>query len=211
MLTKFTYPWGFQPWLSCWLSVTASALPPHLKKKLPCRLYLAFHWKDFREKSYLLLLKACASNGPLFVTIEHCTWKTKHFREYPGFHCRDFPKIHTSRPSLISCKRCKFCCDRPLTKGIVLAEHRTFSVVSQVPLKGFLLKFVTIIFHYKRCQFGCDWPVIKGTLFEEQCDFVHTSPSIGGIFMKLHTPHFTRMRYKRCKIKRHRSIIKGVY
>jgi hypothetical protein len=106
-------------------------------------------------------------------------------------------------------KCCKFCCNRPLTKGIVLAEHSTFAVVYPVPLKRFFQKFAPFTFYYKRCKFGCDWPIIMGTLFEEQYDFVCTSLSIGWIFIKLHTPHFTHTRYKLCKIKRHRSIIKG--
>ena len=117
-----------------------------------------------------------------------------------------FPKIHTPRPSRMRCKRRKFCCYRPITKGIVLVEHSTFSVVSQVPLKGFLLKFAPITFHYKRRKFSCDRPIIKGTLLKSK---VYTSPSTCRIFLKLHTPHFTRMRYKRCKIKRRWSITKG--
>ena len=139
------------------------------------------------------------------VTIGHCTWKTKCiFGSISASVTGIFPKIHTSRPSHT---RCKLCCDRPLTKGIVLAGHSTFSVVSWAPLKGFLQKFAPIIFHCKRCKFGCEWPIIKGTLFQEQCDFVYTSPSIGGIFLKLQTSHVTRMHYNRCKIKRYRSNI----
>jgi len=55
------------------------------------------------------------------------------------------------------------------------------------------LKFALITFHYKRSKFGCQWPIIKDTLFQEQCDFVYNSPSIGRIFLKLQTSHFTRM------------------
>ena len=144
-----------------------------LIKKNSLSAVLAFDWicglEGFSWKIIPSTLKACTSNGPLFVTIGHCTWKTKYiFGSISAPFAGIFPKIHAFCQSRMLCKRCKFCCDRPLSKGILLVEYSTFSVVSQVSLKGFLLKFAPITFHYKRCKFACYWPIIKGSLFEEQ-------------------------------------------
>ena len=151
--------------------------------------------------SYLILCTSDRNEG-------HFTWRAKYlFLCISGTSREILLKPHTAQSSRMHYKPCKFGCNRSIMKGTLRGKQRTFSSLSRLAFHGFSDRSKLALFTHA-LQAILRFVEI-GT--NEQSSFSSLSrlPIEIFFFMKRHTAHSPRMRYRPCKFGCDPSIMKG--
>jgi len=146
--------------------------------------------------------------------LRHFTWKTQHpFGSISASNQNIFLKIRTQHFPRMGYKWYKFVANRPIIKSTLLEEQSVFSDVVLIPLNGISWKFITAVskneLQVVQVSFG-SFDNEGHLIWRAMCLLSIIYPSIGGIFLSIHSLHSPRMRYKRCKFSCNPSIIKSV-